>query len=183
MLIDLPVRPTCSLACYCVSTPLSSQHKTQHLLGIISSILVLYSQSPYGPASGAPDSYGLGRGAAGPCCATSAGWARAELHWLYWTGRSNVGCSEWLYGTGRSNVGFSESLARCIFFPEQNHFLAKWGFFFAKWGLFFAKWGLFFAKWGLFFATSLHVHIYILPAKLMVFPMRSWSLASCDDGD
>ena len=42
--------------------------------------LALSSQSPSGPAGGAPDGYGLGRGAAGPRGATSAARARAELH-------------------------------------------------------------------------------------------------------
>ena len=42
--------------------------------------LVLSSQSPSGPAGGAPDGYGLGRAAAGPRGATSAAWAQAELH-------------------------------------------------------------------------------------------------------
>ena len=63
-----------------------------------------------------------------------------------------------------------------FFFANKIHF-------FANFRLFFAKWGLFFAKWGLFFATSINVHIYILPAKQMVFPMRSWTLAACDEGD
>ena len=60
------------------------------------------------------------------------------------------------------------------------------GYLFHKWGLFFAKWGLltlFFAKWGFVFAASINVHIYILPAKQRVFPMKSWTLAACDEGD
>ena len=52
------------------------------LLEIISSILVLSGQNPPGPAGGAPDGYGLGRGAAGP---------RAELHWPQGTGQCRTG--------------------------------------------------------------------------------------------
>ena len=46
----------------------------------LAAFLVSSSQSPSGPAGGAPDGYGLGRGAAGPRGATSAARARAELH-------------------------------------------------------------------------------------------------------
>ena len=49
------------------------------LFGIASS-MSLSSQSPSGQAGGAPDGYGLGRGAAGPPGSTSAAWAQAELH-------------------------------------------------------------------------------------------------------
>ena len=38
------------------------------LFGITSSILALSGQSPSGPAGGASDGYGLGRGAVGPGC-------------------------------------------------------------------------------------------------------------------
>ena len=42
--------------------------------------LALSSQSPSGPAGGAPDGYGLGRGATGPRGTTPAARAQAELH-------------------------------------------------------------------------------------------------------
>ena len=78
---------------------------TGGLFGIISSILVLSSQSPSGPTGGAPDGHELGRGAAGPRGAsatlTSAARARAELHWPHGTGQSHIG-----------RTGNSESLAR-----------------------------------------------------------------------
>ena len=57
--------------------------------------LALSSQSPSGPAGGAPGVYGLGRGAAGPRGATLAARALAELHQPYgatpsrWPGRDH----------------------------------------------------------------------------------------------
>ena len=50
------------------------------LFGITSNTLVRSSQSSSGPAGGASDGYGLGRGAAGPdrrCTTTAAGAIRA----------------------------------------------------------------------------------------------------------
>ena len=45
------------------------------LFGITSNTLVRSSQSPSGPAGGASDGYGLGRGAAGRRCTTTAAGA------------------------------------------------------------------------------------------------------------
>ena len=55
--------------------------------------LFLSSQSPSGPAGGAPDGYGLGRGATGPRGATSAARARAELHARTGPGDAGIDCS------------------------------------------------------------------------------------------
>ena len=52
------------------------------VFGIISNTLVRASQSPSGPAGGASDGYGLGRGAAGSdrlCTTTAAGALRVRL--------------------------------------------------------------------------------------------------------
>ena len=51
---------------YCGHRPRRPHSTPRQPCLVVSSILVLSSQSPSGPAGGAPDGYGLGRGAAGP---------------------------------------------------------------------------------------------------------------------
>ena len=75
--------------CDCPGPGRGRRRRRRLLSGIISSILVLPSQSPPGPAGGALDGYGLGR-AAGPRGATLAARARAELHWPRGTRRSHI---------------------------------------------------------------------------------------------
>ena len=56
----------------------STRHGSAGCLESLPAFLALSSQSPSGPAGGAPDGYGLGRGATGPRGTIPAARARAE---------------------------------------------------------------------------------------------------------
>ena len=79
-------------ACLLQEAPLTSRvRRDVSCLESLAAFLVLSSQSPSGPAGGAPDGYGLGRGAAGLRGTTPAARARADPHAC--TGRHRIDCS------------------------------------------------------------------------------------------
>ena len=108
-------RPAAGLESIPAALPVWNHFPPRSLFGIVSprrgvpclesesfpAFLALSSQSPSGPAGGrgAPNGYGLGRGAAGPRGATSAARARAKLHVRTGPGRATP---DRLLGPGRS---------------------------------------------------------------------------------